>query len=198
MQAACEVIARRGFTATRVVDVAQQAGVSTALVFYHFATKDQLLCDSFAFAAEDEFAELDRIRAAGGTATLRLSRMLDVYAPPRSSRGWMLWIDAWACALRDPALRAVSRQLDLRWQQEVSSLIAEGVAAGEFCCDDPHAAAWRLGSLLDGLAIQVVVHRGLITQTQMRRWGREAAAREVGVEVAALDGDQESRDEEQP
>jgi AcrR family transcriptional regulator len=187
MQAACAVIARRGFAQTRVTDVAQQAGVSPALVFYHFASKDQLLSESFAWAAQDEFEALDQIKQAGGTATARLVQILDVYAPPRSSRGWRLWIDAWASALRNPALQLVSRKLDARWQQEMAAVITEGVTAGEFRCDDPHAAAWRLGSLLDGLAIQVVVHRGLITYEQMRRWGREAAAREVGLDGATLD-----------
>jgi AcrR family transcriptional regulator len=190
MRTACDVIARRGFAATRVVDVARAAGISPALVFYHFASKDQMLCESFAWAAEQEFAAIARIRSAGGTATAQLARMLDVYAPPRGQRGWALWIDAWACALRDPSLRAVSRKLDHRWQQEVAEVIAEGVASGEFCCPDPDGAAWRLGSLLDGLAIQVVVHRGLVTYPQMRRWGRAAAAREVGVSVADLDGAQ--------
>lgn len=188
MQAACEVVARRGFAETRVADVAAQAGISTALVFYHFANKDQLICDAFAWAAEEEFAELDRIKASGGPAVERLARMLDLYSTSSGGSDWRLWIDAWAVSLRHPALQQVSRELDLRWQCEVAGVIREGVTTGEFRCDDPEAAAWRLGSLLDGLAIQVVVHEGLISEGQMRRWGYEAAAREVGLDVSALVG----------
>ena len=55
----------------------------------------------------------------------------------------------------------MSRQLDLRWKQTLATVIREGVAAGEFTCPDPDGAAWRLTALLDGLGVQVAVHRGL-------------------------------------
>ena len=60
-----------------------------------------------------------------------------------------------------------------------------GVAEGVFDCPDPDAAAWRLSALLDGLAVQVLVHRSL-TRTQLATWVREAAARELGCEPDVL------------
>ena len=53
--------------------------------------------------------------------------------------------------------------------------IREGVDAGLFVCDDPEGAAWRLSALLDGLAVQVMVHRNL-TKKQLAPWVRGAAA----------------------
>ena len=43
LQAAAAVVARQGFANTRVADVAAELGVSTALVFYHFDSKERLL-----------------------------------------------------------------------------------------------------------------------------------------------------------
>ena len=47
LRTAVEEIARRGFASTRVADVAAVLGISPALVFYHFASKDRLLAAAF-------------------------------------------------------------------------------------------------------------------------------------------------------
>ena len=97
--------------------------------------------------------------------------MLRLYSPSGSTPpGWTLWVDAWAAALRNAELRTVSRQLDLRWKESVAAIIEDGQRSGEFTCPDPHGAAWRITALIDGLAIQVTVHRGVLTRTQMHGW----------------------------
>jgi len=67
----------------------------------------------------------------------------------------------------------------------MATVIAEGVVAGEFTCPNPEATAWRLTALLDGLGVQVTVHRGVPTG-RLLDWVRSAAAAELGVEVAAF------------
>ncbi|MHB1615259.1 MAG: TetR/AcrR family transcriptional regulator [Actinomycetes bacterium] len=188
LRATCDVIARQGLARTRVADVAARVGVSPALVLYHFATKESLLAQAFAWAAEEDLTLLREVDARPGSATQRLRAMLDVYAPAATSPGWRLWIEAWAAALHDPEIRKASRRLDARWAKAFTRVIAEGVASGEFRCAHPEESAWRIAVLLDGLAVQVVVHKGLVTARQMYRWSREAASVEVGIEPEALLG----------
>lgn len=61
LRTACDVIAERGLANTRTADVAQAAGVSQALVFYHFATKERLLAQAFEYAVEQDLARLDAV-----------------------------------------------------------------------------------------------------------------------------------------
>ena len=56
-------------------------------------------------------------------------------------------------------LQETSQRLNVAWQQLLAEVIEAGVAAGSFACADPDAAAWRILSLLDGLALQTVAHR---------------------------------------
>ena len=182
-----EVIAR-GFASTRVADVAAALGISSGLVFYHFDSKENLLGEAFRYAAQVDLDRLAATAAAGGRAVERLDRILGLYSPAGSSESWILWIDAWGQALRDPELAAASRQLDLRWKDTLAAVISEGVAAGEFSCPDPDAAAWRLTALLDGLGVQVTVHRGALSQEQLLAWIRGAAAAELGLDPAAFPG----------
>ncbi|GAA4219527.1 AcrR family transcriptional regulator [Streptosporangium album] len=53
LRTACDVIAARGFGHTRTVDIAQAAGVSQALLFYHFETEEKPLAQAFTCADPD-------------------------------------------------------------------------------------------------------------------------------------------------
>jgi AcrR family transcriptional regulator len=182
LRATVAQIAERGVAAIRVADVATALGVSTALVFYHFQSKDRLVAEAFAYAARRDLDRLAQVAGSGGSARQRLVRALRLYHPSGSAApGWRLWIDGWSAALREPELRRVCRRLDLRWRDTVAGLIAEGVAAGEFDCPDPEAAAWRITALIDGLSVQTTVHRGVLTRRKAEAWAYDQAARELGV-----------------
>jgi AcrR family transcriptional regulator len=187
LRAAVDVVNAKGFAESWVADIAQALGVSNALVFYHFETKDRLLSEAFSYAAERDLDRLAAITSSNASATKRLLRILTLYGPgPQASPTWPLWIDAWAAALRMPDLQDVSRRLDVHWKDSVAGVIAEGVASGEFRCDDPGAAAWRITALIDGLAVQATVHKGTVSRARMTRWVQETAARELGLDQ--LDG----------
>jgi AcrR family transcriptional regulator len=175
-------VVMRGLADTRVVDVAKALGVSTALVFYHFETKDRLLSEAFEYAAQRDLEALAAIVDSPAGAWERLSRILTLYSPgPSATPSWPLWIEAWAAALRSPPLQAVSRRLDMHWKDTVAVVIGEGVATGEFRCDDAGGAAWRIIALVDGLAVQSTVHKGVVSRTTLSRWIQQVAASELGV-----------------
>ena len=77
-------------------------------------------------------------------------------------------------------MRAMNRSLDLRWKDVLAEQIKLGNDQGVFSCEDPDDAAWRLSALLDGLAVQVMVHRNL-TKKQLRQLVHRATAAELGL-----------------
>src|SRR3954470_21311460 len=85
LRTACDVIAERGLANTRTADVAHAAGVSQALVFYHFATKERLLAQAFSYAAEQDLARLDAVVSSNATPLDKLRKILKLYAPTGSS-----------------------------------------------------------------------------------------------------------------
>ncbi|GIH04732.1 transcriptional regulator [Rhizocola hellebori] len=186
LRTAVEVILERGFANTRTADVAKAAGVSQALVFYHFSTKDALMTQAFSYAAEQDLGRLQAVLDARVGPVDKLKRLLKLLAPQGRSNSWLMWIDGWSEALRVPELEKVSRRMDLRWKEGLIEVIAAGVADGSFKCEDPHGAAWRINSLIDGLAVQLMVHDKVISRRQAAEWIRVAAAREVGLDLADL------------
>ncbi len=176
---------RIGLAATRVSDVAAALGVSPALVFYHFGTKDALLADAFAHAVERDLARLDAAVARGADSVDRLRRVVRLYGPTGAAPGWQLWIDAWALAQREPVIRTVLKRMDHRWRATLLAVIEDGAEQGAFACPDPQAAVARLSALIDGLSVANLVYRS-VSRADLRRWVTEAVAGELGLEVAVL------------
>ena len=54
LRAAAAIIGERGFSETRIADVARRSGASPALVIYYFSTKDKLLTEALRYS-EDAF-----------------------------------------------------------------------------------------------------------------------------------------------
>ncbi|WP_327351922.1 TetR/AcrR family transcriptional regulator [Streptomyces sp. NBC_01304] len=188
LRAAVEQIEARGVAAVRIADVASSLGVSNALVLYHFASKERLVAAAFTYAAEGDLAHLRKVLGRRTTALRRLRAAVRWYAPTGQAKGWRLWIEGWAAAQREPALREVTRDLDQQWKAALAEVMAEGAAAGEFSCPDPRAAALRLTALLDGLAVQTTAYAGTLTRTAMLEWVDDALARELGLDREALTG----------
>lgn len=185
LSATVELLDRLGLSATRVADVADALDVSTALVFYHFGTKDDLVAEAFAHAVERDLARLEKA-ASGDDPVQRLRRVLRLYGPTGRATGWRLWIDAWALAQREPHIRKVLKRLDHQWQDILRGVVDDGVASGVFTCPDPAATVARLSALVDGLSVAAVVHRS-VTRDQLRSWVAAQLAVELGVAVETLD-----------
>ena len=59
-------------------------------------------------------------------------------------------------------------------------VIIDGVAEGEFVCERPLDAAWRIASMLDGLGLQVVMHSTMDAATMLEH-ARTHTALELGI-----------------
>jgi AcrR family transcriptional regulator len=183
LRTTAELVRSNGVHAVRMADVAGALGVSSALVVYHFKTKEQLIGETFRWAAQEDLAKLDELMGQRSGALERLRVVIAWYAPTGAAKGWELWIHGWAAALTDPTLRQVGHELDLRWKEALTAVIRDGQRSGEFRVADPRAAAWRITALMDGLAVQSVVHRGLQNGEQSDAWVREFVERELGASI---------------
>ena len=177
--AAIGEVERVGLAAVRVSDVASALGISTALVFYHFGTKDELVAEAFTYAVERDLAAMDRAAARRGTVRERIRAVLRSYGPTGSAAGWRLWIDGWSLAQHEPVLAEHFRRLDDRSRGILRALVHEGITEGTLSCRDPDASVRRLLALLDGLSVAAEVHRSL-SRKQLRAWVDGAIATELG------------------
>ena len=180
LSAAAAVIAERGIEATRIADVADTAGTSTSAVLYWFGSRDELLAEALTFAENAYYEQLAERLAELDAPRDRLVALIDSAV---GGEDWLLWMELWARALRDPDIAAARRRLDDRWRSEIGEILLAGVAMGDFQVVDTRRATLELAALIDGLAVQVALGDPAVSSEVMRAICIEVAERILGVRL---------------
>ena len=172
LEAACDLIAAEGIDDVRIARVATKAGASTALVHHYFSTREELLeqalLHSFQLAADERFGEDEPV--AGETATEALARGIRTSLPEAGEpeREWVLWVELWLRAVREPRLQPVAAVLYARYRAWLAGLIQAGIDSGEFRAVDPGETADHAMALLDGFGLRALLHDPAMDLTRAR------------------------------
>lgn len=182
LEAAASLIATDGFDHVRIARIAQSAGVSTASVHYHFATREELLAEAVAYCFETVLGVRGGAGQTDGGAAARLRHLIErsLPVPGERSREWVLWIELWLRAVREPAQRAALTTIYARWQAGMVEAIEAGVASGEFDPCDAEAVAKRLLATIDGFGLRALGDDPGVTIDLAREETLRLAERELG------------------
>ena len=182
LRAAVRAIARDGIDGLRIARIATEAGVSSALVHYHFADREQLLAETidFSYARAAEVRIDDAERDASDHAT-RLRAMVDACLPTTEAlhEDWVLWMELWLRTVRHPELRPVAEDLYARLHAWFADEIRAGVADAEFARCDPDEVADRALALLDGYGVRTMIGDSTIGLERARQEVSEQLARDL-------------------
>jgi AcrR family transcriptional regulator len=143
--AAVEAFAERGYHATTTRDIAGRAGMSPAALYIHYKTKEELLYQISRVGHLRSLAMLGEARDSGGTAADRLTAAVRAFVrwhAEHHTTGRVVQYELGALA---PEHYAEIVGLRRETEQAVRTIIADGVAAGEF--DVPEVAGTTLGVL---------------------------------------------------
>ena len=186
LEAACELIATDGIDDVRIARVATRARASTALVHHYFSTREELLEEalvhSFEQAGDERFGGDPGARgsAAAGLATA-IAECLPF--PGVQERQWVLWVELWLRAVREPSLRPVAARLYTRYRDWMASVIRAGVESGEFRADaDADEVADAAMALLDGTGIRALMADPAMDVERARALVSQRVAGELGIE----------------
>jgi AcrR family transcriptional regulator len=190
LDAACDLIAEEGIDDVRIARVARRAGASTALVHHYFSTREELLeqalIHSFERAGDERFGE-EGAAPPGGAAGLADAIRESLPAPGEQEREWVLWVELWLRAIREPDLRPVANRLYERYREWLASLIRAGAEAGEFRAGvDPEHAADVAMALLDGAGVRAMLDDPGMGVEAARKLVARALAAELGIAEDAL------------
>ena len=164
LEAAVERIARDGIDDVRIARIAMDAGVSTALVHYHFATREALLAE----ALEYSFERAGDVRTTGTGERLRDMIEQCLPLPGAQEQDWVLWVELWLRAVRHPELRPTAARLYARMHDWLREAIEDAVAAGELVVDDPARTADRVLALIDGFGIRALLGDPAVSVDRVR------------------------------
>src|SRR5262245_51146843 len=188
LAAASTLIAERGFSDTRIADVAKRVGASPALVIYYFGTKDSLLTEALRWSERSFYAATEEMLQSTEKLRDRLEILVEwtlVEDKQQDLTGdWGLWFDLWAQAFRHPEVKKDRAELDAQWRDLITRIVQEAVDKGEIQKVDVRDFAIMWSSLLDGLVIQVSLDDPVVNVQMARRIALEMADKELGTSAA--------------
>ena len=162
LDAAVRVFARRGFHASRVGDIAEEAGVAHGLLYHYFSSKDEVLDTIFRETWSDLVAEVDEIESSDESARDQLQRVASLLLG-----GWRMHPDVIRVLVREIARSAEVQQRIgelVKPIESIQRIIVRGQETGEFRSDfdgrlagiifyggiEEVLSGWVLGQIPDG------------------------------------------------
>ncbi|MGW6541010.1 TetR/AcrR family transcriptional regulator [Streptomyces sp. NPDC055051] len=154
LEGAARVIARRGVRGLRMEELAAEAGVSTALIYYHFKDRAGVLRHTLEFISD----RADRYTSGGDAPDLPRdarqelvqSLLLEFQDLPEVRENSTAWGELRASAVFEPELRGDLARATLTWIHDVADLL--GGIRPTAPAPALTASAERLTGLLEGLS----------------------------------------------
>ncbi len=161
LQSAAKLFADRGFSCTRVADIASHAGVAKGTVYEYFPSKEELFFALFESINRRIRDRVDEVRSAQESARDQLIALFrfggELIVEQRDLYPVMnldLWVTSRGKALEKRFTDAVDAQYR-EYRELAAEIVRRGQESGEFRADlDPDGVATVLVSTFDGLGMQ--------------------------------------------
>ncbi|MFD7167523.1 TetR/AcrR family transcriptional regulator [Streptomyces violascens] len=160
IEATIDSIATRGYPATSLAAIAEQAGVSKAAVLYHYASKDKLTEATLAHVLGQFMAYVgERVEREADPKAALIAYVRAMVGYQQANRRHvrviveMLLDDQGGTKLKTPG----SHDTAGRWQG-LAELLTKGQAAGCFRTFDTRTVALAIGGAIDGVIAHWLVH----------------------------------------
>ncbi|MFE3453919.1 TetR/AcrR family transcriptional regulator [Nonomuraea sp. NPDC059194] len=155
LEAAVRVIAHSGVRGLRVEKLSAEAGVSTALIYYHFGDRAGLMRRTLDFINERAGRYTNEALEIGKDPReqLELLLLLELQDTPAVRENSAAWGELRASAVFNPDLREPLSTSTREWAEELADMIRKAQAAGLADADaDPLDVAERLTALVEGVS----------------------------------------------
>jgi TetR/AcrR family transcriptional repressor of bet genes len=176
IDATIKVLARKGYAALTVADVAKAAGLSVGIISFHFESKDGLLANCLQFLADEYYRNWkSNIAQPGATPAERLRAMLigdfdDQIFSPEKLRAWIAF---WGETQGRPIYEEICSERDLERGREIEKVCGAIIADGGYAID-AGSSMRALEAMMDGLWLDVVASGSRQPHAESAAKAREA------------------------
>lgn len=156
IRSAYRTMAGMGSHRISLQQVADDAGVSKALLLYHFGTREALLFAAMKWALERTEVRIRGGLESAGRPTDQITALIEaIFVSPEANREFYLfYLDLIEHASRSPGFGALSDTLEEVINGLFAEVIDRGVREGVFAVDDVGVAARHMRALIEGTFLQ--------------------------------------------
>lgn len=170
-QLAYQLITEQGYDAATFRALADAAGCTTGMVVHYFPTRDDILLGALDHA---EIITRDRmdycLHNYAGIEALRQCLYSVIPADKRIGRHWRLWISFWARGINNDAVNKRQSRAYTEARNRWAAFVIKAQDNGDISkAINPKEEGKSVQALLDGLGVQSMVGRGVLTPRQQKR-----------------------------
>jgi AcrR family transcriptional regulator len=133
LDAAFRRLAREGYAALSMREIARDAGVNHALINYHFRSKDQLVIAVLDAANRQLLERQHRLYRSPGGFAEKWAAAREFYKSDLASGFVRMQAELWAASFANPGLREKFLPRILAWKQVVHEGVTEALAVLREC-----------------------------------------------------------------
>ena len=169
--AAMGVFARQGVAKTKMIDIANEAGIGKGTIYEYYRNKDDIFIESFRYFMQQ-------------TETIVAKRLQNIQDPVAKLEGYVdgwleslansidlvaIMMDYWAEGIRAKNEDTVFnlKKIYAEYRDAIRELLEEGMAMNQFRSMDTRTTASLLIGMLDGIALQWIMDRDLFQFTEI-------------------------------
>lgn len=170
-RAAYEVITRDGIGGATMRTIAKQAGCSTGMLVHYFSNKQDVLLNAHEHAAKNVRQRMVEYQRDLQGLTLLRALIEEVLPVDERRKGnWIIWISFWDPSVADSELKSEQAKRITEWHRRLKGALTQAEALGELRAGtNVQDEVDRIASMVEGLAIQVIVHRRAMSGARMLR-----------------------------
>ena len=169
LHAAMQVFSQKGMVNTRMVDIAQTAGIGKGTIYEYFKNKEEIFAGAFQSMMKMVEAGMGNIISSDLGPVEKLKGIIDISIKEFIEHGGEfvnIMLDFWAESIRTKD-KKTEELIDLKgmyreYRAVIADILDEGVQQGIFKKIDVKAVSCLLIAALDGVMLQWIMEPGII------------------------------------
>lgn len=155
LKAARTIFAHKGYSDTKMTDIASAAKVSYGLAYHYFKDKDEIFTKVIEVALDSSVALMQHAREMPGTPWEHLQWLTTriLQGAQRQPEAFMVVMQAFANDAIPQEAREIAWKASVASLETIKQMVIEGQAAGQVVAGDPDHLASVFGWCIQGMAL---------------------------------------------
>jgi AcrR family transcriptional regulator len=154
LRAGLELLFERGYHGTSIRDIAVGAGVQSATLYGHFASKEELLAELIVLGHEEHHRRLiDALMDAGPDPREQLRALVSAHVKGHAEFAMLAFVANAELSRLSPEAAAPAHVLCDRSRELLMTVVSRGVRQGVFVMDHPEITINAIASIGTGVAL---------------------------------------------
>jgi AcrR family transcriptional regulator len=164
MEATFEALIEHGYADVSISKIAAHFSKSQSLLYYHYENKDEIMVSFLQFALDEFFREFDP--SDGGRPAEDMNELIEYMFPSAEADTertafLRIFVELRSQAISNGTFMEIISDIDAQLVVAIEEILARGVEAGTYACEDTHRTAQFVYAVVSGSMLLETTSEGV-------------------------------------